>query len=222
MAFAMNSGSEAVDLAIKIARKWGYSVKGIPPNEAMILTITGNYHGKSLGPLSGSSNQKIKNGTLWGSSTSLRMLNDQGFGPFMPGIGSMINGRKTRFGSLQDLEYAFKQNGGKIAGLIVECVQGDAGCLPASNDYLRAARALCKKYKVLFIADEIQTGFGRTGYLMSYDAAGIHPDMTILGKALTGGAYTMSMVLGCREAMGQLGLSEYVIICPPCFPVADN
>lgn len=120
----------------------------------------------------------------------------------------MVDGRRINYGNLEDLEYAFQQKGDRIAGLLIECIQGYAGCLPSTKEYLQAAIDLCKKYNVLFIADEIQTGFGRTGYMMSYDAAGIHPDMVILGKALTGGVYSMSFLLGPKEAMKQLKYGE--------------
>jgi ornithine--oxo-acid transaminase len=190
----MNSGSEAVDLAIKISRKWGYEVKGIEADNAMVVTITGNYHGKTLGPLSASSNNHIRDG----------------FGPYIPGVGPFIDGRNIRFSNIEDLEFVFERHGDRIAAVILECVQGYAGCLPAEQGYLKAAYTLCKKHNALFVADEIQAGFGRTGYLMSYQAAGIKPDMITLGKALTGGVYSMSMVLGCKEAMSLLQYGQYV------------
>ena len=192
MAFPMNSGSEAVDLAIKVVRKWGYVVKGIEPDQALVVTISGNYHGKSLGPLSASNNDKIRSG----------------YGPYLPGVGPTVNGRLIGFSKIEDLEYAFKVAGARIAGVIVECVQGYAGCLPTSPGYIKAAYDLCKKNNSLFVADEIQSGFGRTGYFMAYEKEGIHPDLVILGKALTGGMYSIGMVVGSRDVLGQMQPGE--------------
>ncbi|KAL2108246.1 hypothetical protein VUR80DRAFT_4077 [Thermomyces stellatus] len=152
MAASMNSGSEAVDLAIKISRKWGYNVKGIQPGDAKILTVTSNYHGKTLAPLSGSSNRDIK----------------EGFGPFLPNIGPCVAGFPVRFNSLEDIKTAFEKKGKEIAAVIIECVQGYGGCLPAEPGYLQGVQDLCRQYQVLLITDEIQTGFGRTGALMAY------------------------------------------------------
>ncbi|KIW01857.1 uncharacterized protein PV09_06706, partial [Verruconis gallopava] len=173
-----------VDLTIKISRKWSQKIKGVEENESIIVTIAGNYHGKSLGPLSASSNEYIRDG----------------FGPYIPGVGPIIDGHIMRFSNIEDLNHAFEQQGDRTGAVILECVQGYAGCIPADNAYLKEAHALCKKYNALFVADEIQTRFGRIGYLMSYQAAGIKPDMITLGKALTGGAYSMRMVLGRKEA----------------------
>ncbi|KAK4940218.1 hypothetical protein LTR10_019647 [Elasticomyces elasticus] len=192
-AFAMNSGSEATDLAIKLARKWGYKVKGIPPNEAMVVTLAGNYHGKTLGPLSASNNATIR----------------EGFGPFIPGVGPVVDGRTVRYNHIEDLEEAFRTSGHRIAGVMIECVQGYAGCVPAAEGYVKAMADLCRKNNALFIADEIQSGLGRAGYMMAYQKENVHPDMTILGKALTGGVYPMSMVLGAKEVMGLLQPGEH-------------
>jgi ornithine--oxo-acid transaminase len=192
LAFAMNSGSEAVETGIKIARKWGYNVKGIPSDQALVLTIKDNYHGKTMGPLSASSTEYIR----------------RDFGPFVPGVSPSIDGRLIRWNNLEDLEWAFQQKGNTLAALMIECVQGHAGCLPCSDEYLQGASELCKRYRVLLIADEIQSGFGRTGHLMAYQAARIRPDMVTLGKAMTGGVIPMSMVVGTRECMGQLQYGE--------------
>ncbi|KAL6251252.1 hypothetical protein RBB50_001460 [Rhinocladiella similis] len=192
-ALAMNSGSEATDTAIKIARKWGYCVKGIDEDKAKIITLSGNYHGKLLGPLSASDNPKIT----------------KGFGPYLPGVGPKIGDRTVRFNNLEDMTYAFENWGHEIAGVMVECVQGYAGCLPAKEEYINGVYALCKKYNSLFIADEIQSGFGRAGYLMSYQKYNVRPDMITIGKALTGGVYAMGMVLGTNEVMSQLQPGEH-------------
>ncbi|OQU98353.1 hypothetical protein CLAIMM_04150 [Cladophialophora immunda] len=192
-AFAMNSGSEATDLAIKLARRWGYNVKGIRPDEALVVTLAGNYHGKTLGPLSASDN------------TFLR----RAFGPFIPGVGPTVDGRTVRYNCIDDLEEAFRSSGHKIAGVMVECVQGYAGCIPADDEYIRAVADLCRRHQALFIADEIQSGFGRAGYLMAYQKYHVEPSMVLLGKALTGGVYPMSMVVGRREVMDQLQAGEH-------------
>ena len=92
---------------------------------------------------------------------------------------------------------------------MMECVQGYAGCLPAPDGYVKAVRGLCRRHKALFVCDEIQTGFGRTGHLMAYEKEGVHPDLVMLGKAITGGMYSMGMVLGSRETIGQLQPGEY-------------
>lgn len=109
------------------------------------------------------------------------------------------------------MTYAFENWGHEIAGVMVECVQGYAGCLPAKEEYINGVYALCKKYNSLFIADEIQSGFGRAGYLMSYQKYNVRPDMITIGKALTGGVYAMGMVLGTNEVMSQLQPGEYVL-----------
>ncbi|KAM5350042.1 hypothetical protein ACJ41O_006547 [Fusarium nematophilum] len=188
MAAAMNSGSEGVDLAIKIARKWAYNVKGIDLNQAKIITVTGNYHGKTLGPLSGSSFGYTKDG----------------FGPFLPNIGPDVAGFDIGFSNIDDMKKAFQTIGKDLAAVLVECVQGFAGCLPTEPGYLSALQDLCREHNVLLIADEIQSGFGRTGTLMAYQNDGIKPDLVIVGKALTGGMYPMSMVLGSQTIMTQI------------------
>lgn len=188
----MNSGSETVDLAIKIARKWAYTVKKVPADQAIIVTISKNYHGRTLAPLAGSDNDSIR----------------RGYGPFMPGVGPVVAGRTVRFSNLEDLEYAFAAAGDRIAAVMVECIQGYAGCLPPDDGYLPALAELCKKHRALFVADEIQTGFGRTGYLMAYEKDGVKPDMVLLSKALSGGLYPMGLVLGTEEVMGVVETGE--------------
>ncbi|KAJ4188297.1 hypothetical protein NW767_011959 [Fusarium falciforme] len=188
MAASMNSGSEGVDMAIKIARKWGYNVKGIEPDQAKVLTVTGNYHGKTLGPVSGSSFSYAKDG----------------FGPLLPNIGPNVAGFEVRFSNLDDIKKAFETSGKELAAVLIECVQGFAGCLPTEPGYLQAVQELCREHNVLLIADEIQTGFGRTGTLMAYQHDGIKPDLVVIGKALTGGLYPMSMVLGSKTIMTQI------------------
>ncbi|OJZ83021.1 hypothetical protein ASPFODRAFT_89456, partial [Aspergillus luchuensis CBS 106.47] len=193
LAASMNSGSEAVDLAIKISRKWAYNVKKIQPNCAKVLTVTGNYHGKIMAPLSGSSNADIRDG----------------FGPFVPLVGPEVAGFPVRFNSVDDMKNALEKDGKDIAAVIIECVQGYGGCLPAEPGYLQAVQELCRQHNVLFVADEIQTGFGRTGTLMAYQHEQVRPDLVILGKALTGGMYPMSMVVGNRSVMTQIPAGQH-------------
>lgn len=122
----------------------------------------------------------------------------------MPGIGPNCASRPIRFNVIEDLEHVLKTDGHRIAAFLVECVQGYGGCIAARDGYIKAARELCKKYNVLFIADEIQCGFGRTGYMMAYQREGIQPDMVVIGKALTGGVYPMGCVMGMKDVMSQL------------------
>uniref|UniRef100_A0A8H7N6F6 Ornithine aminotransferase n=1 Tax=Bionectria ochroleuca TaxID=29856 RepID=A0A8H7N6F6_BIOOC len=193
LASSMSSGSEAVDLAIKIARKWGYNVKKIKPGQAKVLTVTGNYHGKTLGPLSRSSTEAIK----------------EGFEPFLPNVGPDVTGFPVRFNEIDDMEKAFSSSGDELAAVLIECVQGAGGCLPAEPGYLQAVQDLCSKHNVLFIADEIQTGFGRTGALMAFQHDNLKPDLVIVGKALTGGQYPMSLVLGNKTVMTQIKAGQH-------------
>jgi ornithine--oxo-acid transaminase len=128
----------------------------------------------------------------------------------MPNVGPYCTGDVVRFGVLEDLEKAFKEHGDKIAAYIVEPVQGHAGCIAASDEYLVGVRDLCTKYKVLFVADEIQGGLGRAGSLFSYQTAGVKPDVVVLGKSLSGGLYPVSGVIGSEDAMSGLEPGQYV------------
>lgn len=119
----------------------------------------------------------------------------------MPNVGPSCTGDIIRFGVIEDLEKALQKCGPQIAAFLIEPVQGHAGCLPATDDYLRRVRDLCTRHNVLFIADDIQGGLGRSGTLLSYESSGIKPDMVILGKSLSGGFYPISAVLGTREVM---------------------
>jgi ornithine--oxo-acid transaminase len=131
-------------------------------------------------------------------------------GPWMPNVGPYCTGNVIRFGVVEDLEKAFAAQGDKIAAYIVEPVQGHAGCIAASDEYLVAVRDLCTKYRVLFIADEIQGGLGRAGSLFSYQSSGVKPDMVVLGKSLSGGLYPVSGIVGTEEAMSGLEAGQYV------------
>ncbi|KAI9366150.1 pyridoxal phosphate-dependent transferase [Zopfochytrium polystomum] len=191
----MNTGAEGVETAIKIARKWGYEVKGIPRDEAMILSCRGNFHGRTVMVISMSSDEGARGG----------------FGPFNAGVGCVCpaSGKTLNYNSVSDLEDALKAHGSKVAGFLVEPIQGEAGIFVPDDGYLTACYNLCKKYNVLFIADEIQTGLARTGKLLAVDHENLKPDILILGKALSGGAYPVSAVLTSREIMSCIRPGEH-------------
>tara|TARA_R110002049_G_scaffold309298_2_gene520502 strand:+ start:23961 stop:25205 length:1245 start_codon:yes stop_codon:yes gene_type:complete len=175
----MNSGAEAVEAALKICRKWGYDVKGIKENEAKIVVCNKNFHGRTTTIVSFSSDAKA----------------NKNFGPYSNGF---IN---IDYNDLDALEEALKNNP-NIAGFLVEPIQGEAGVNVPSEGYLAKAKALCEAYSVLFIADEVQTGIGRTGKLLAVDHEHVKPDILILGKALSGGVYPVSAVLANNDIMG--------------------
>ncbi len=172
----MNSGAEAVETAIKAARKWGEKIKGIKKNKAEIIVCNDNFHGRTT--------------TIVGFSTEDQYKD--GFGPFTPGF------KVIPFGDAKALEAAITRN---TAAFMVEPVQGEAGINIPPKGFLKKAAALCKKNNVLFIADEIQSGLGRTGKLFAFDHAGIRPDGVIIGKALSGGFYPVSAFLADDEVM---------------------
>lgn len=173
----MNSGAEAVETAIKLCRKWGYDVKGIPANQARILVCDGNFHGRTTGVISFSNDP---------DSTG-------GFGPYMPGYTIVpYNDIETLKGALQDPH---------VAGFLVEPIQGEAGVYVPENGFLAQAAALCREANVLFIGDEIQTGLARTGKMLACDHEDVRPDILILGKALSGGTMPVSAVLADDEIM---------------------
>ena len=176
-ALLMNSGAEAVETALKLARKWGYQEKGIAPNQARILVAEHNFHGRTTGIISFSTD---------GDSTG-------GFGPYMPGY------QVVPYDDLTALEEALQDP--HVCGFLVEPIQGEAGVMVPSEGYLFKAAALCKARNVLFIADEIQTGLGRTGELLAVCYEGVHADILILGKALSGGVLPVSAVLARNEVM---------------------
>ncbi len=173
----MNTGVEGGETAIKLARRWGYEVKGIPINQAKIIFVTGNFWGRTLAAISSSSDPK---------STG-------GFGPYMPGY--ML----VPYNDLAALEEALQDP--HVAGFMVEPIQGEAGVVVPDPDYLPRAYELCRTHHVLFIADEIQTGIARTGRLLCCDYHNFKPDILILGKALSGGVYPVSAVLARDEIM---------------------
>jgi ornithine--oxo-acid transaminase len=170
-ALLMNSGAEAVETALKLARKWGYQEKGIAPNTARIIVAEHNFHGRTTGIISFSTD---------GDSTG-------GFGPYMPGY------QVVPYDDLEALEEAVKEP--HVCAFLVEPIQGEAGVMVPSEGYLKKAAAICQAHNVLFIADEIQTGLGRTGRMLACDYEGVDPDILILGKALSGGVLPVSAVL---------------------------
>ncbi|HEY6412554.1 MAG TPA: ornithine--oxo-acid transaminase [Edaphobacter sp.] len=179
MALPMNSGTEAVESALKVARKWGYQVKGIPANQAEIIVCTNNFHGRTISIVSFSTDDQYR----------------EGFGPFLPGF------KVIPFGDAAALRSAITPN---TAAFLVEPIQGEAGVLIPPDGFLAEASAICKQNSVLFMADEIQSGLGRTGKLFAYQHEGITPDVLIVGKALAGGFYPVSAVLASREVLGVL------------------
>jgi len=181
----MNTGVEGGETAIKLARRWGYNVKGIAENKAKIIFAEGNFWGRTLAAISSSTDP-----------TSFK-----GFGPYMPGFGLVP------YNNLVALEEALKDK--EVAAFMVEPIQGEAGVVIPDNGYLKAVRDLCDKYHVLFIADEIQTGLARTGKMLACDHENVKPDILILGKALSGGTLPISAVLASNEIMMQILPGEH-------------
>jgi ornithine--oxo-acid transaminase len=177
MSLPMNSGAEAVETAIKAARKWGYKVKGIPENQAEIICCENNFHGRTVTIVSFSTEAQYKDG----------------FGPMTPGFPIV------KYGDIEDLKSKINKN---TAAFLVEPIQGEAGIIIPPEGYLREAARLCKENNVLMICDEIQSGLGRSGKLFAYEYEGIKPDMVIIGKALSGGFYPVSAVLSSKKILG--------------------
>jgi len=177
MMLPMNSGAEAVETAIKAARKWGYTVKGVPEGQAEIIVCEENFHGRTI--------------TIVGFSTEPQYR--AGFGPFTPGF------RIVPFGDVDTLEQAITPN---TVAFIVEPIQGESGVHIPPEGYLKRVRHICSKNRVLFVADEIQSGLGRSGRLFACDWESVRPDMVIIGKALSGGVYPVSAVLSSRQVLG--------------------
>ena len=175
----MNSGAEAVETAVKLARKWSYEVKGISENSAKIIVCENNFHGRTTTIVSFSNDPDA----------------NHNYGPFTPGF------IKIPYNDLQALEEVLKNEAENIAAFLVEPIQGEAGVFVPDEGFLKSASALCKKYNVLFIADEVQTGIARTGKLIACQHEDVQPDILILGKALSGGMYPVSAVLANNEIM---------------------
>ncbi|UOY91196.1 ornithine--oxo-acid transaminase [Ectobacillus sp. JY-23] len=177
MVLPMNTGAEAVETAVKAARRWAYDVKGVAENQAEIIACEGNFHGRTMTAVSLSSEAEYQ----------------RGFGPFLPGI------KLIPYGDLEALKAAITPN---TAAFLLEPIQGEAGIVMPTEGFLKAAQQLCKEQNVLLIADEIQTGLARTGKMFACDWEGVTPDMYILGKALGGGVFPISCVAANRDVLG--------------------
>jgi len=173
----MNTGAEAVETALKVCRKWAYEKKGLAENKAIILFATGNFHGRTLSIISGSTDNSSK----------------KGFGPYMPNL------EVIEYNNFEALEKALENK--NVAGFLIEPIQGEAGIMIPNEGYLKKCAELCKAKQVLFIADEVQTGIARTGKMLACDHENIHPDILILGKAVSGGVYPVSCILANDEVM---------------------
>ncbi|MCD4797271.1 MAG: ornithine--oxo-acid transaminase [Candidatus Cloacimonetes bacterium] len=179
MMLPMNTGAEAVETAIKLSRKWGYEIKGIKQNEAIIIVAENNFHGRTLAIISASTDPvAYKN-----------------FGPFLPGI------IKIPYNDPDALEKVMNKYQKRVCAFMVEPIQGEAGVNVPDEDYLKNCYNICRKYNALLVADEVQTGIARTGRLLCSEFSGIKPDIVILGKAISGGVLPVSAVLSSREIM---------------------
>ncbi|MFA6712820.1 MAG: ornithine--oxo-acid transaminase [Bacteroidales bacterium] len=183
----MNSGAEAVETALKLARKWGYINKSIPENQAIIIVCEGNFHGRTISIVSISTDPESY----------------FQYGPFTPGFV------KIPYNDSVALETILEKYGDKVAAFLVEPIQGEAGVFVPDEGYLKKCYDVCKKHNVLFIADEVQTGIARTGRMLCCDHEGIRPDMVILGKALSGGVLPVSAVLADDEIMLNIKPGEH-------------
>jgi len=184
MSLPMNSGAEAVETALKLARKWAYLVKKVPRHQAEIIVVEGNFHGRTV--------------TIVSFSTEPLYRDD--FGPFTPGF------KVVPYGDAEAIEKAVTPN---TAAILVEPIQGEAGVVIPPAGYLRKIREICDRNNVLFIADEIQTGLGRTGKMFAFEHEGVRPDMVCIGKALGGGFYPVSAVVADRPVMGLFTPGEH-------------
>jgi ornithine--oxo-acid transaminase len=173
----MNTGVEAAETAVKLARRWGYEIKGIPENKARMVFVSGNFWGRSIGAISASTDPSSR----------------KNFGPFLPGYDIIP------YNDLAALEKALQDP--HVAGFMLEPIQGEAGVVVPDAGYLQGVRRLCDQYRVLMIADEIQTGIGRTGKMLACDHENVRPDILVLGKALSGGILPVSAVLADDEIM---------------------
>ena len=184
MALLMNTGAEAVETAVKMARKWGYQRRDVPEDQAEIIVCADNFHGRTISIISFSTEPQYR----------------AGFGPFTPGF------KVTPFGDLRSLEAAFSAN---TVAFLVEPIQGESGVHIPPAGYLKRAKALCEEHEVLFIADEIQSGLGRSGKLFACDYENVKPDVMIIGKALSGGCYPVSAVLASADILSVFRPGEH-------------
>jgi len=180
----MNSGAEAVETVVKAVRKWGYQVKGVPEDKAEVIVCENNFHGRTITIVGFSSDEQYR----------------EGFGPFTPGFTIIP------FGNAEALEKAITPH---TVGFLVEPIQGEGGVIVPPDGYLKEARSICTKHNVVLITDEIQTGLGRTGKLLAEEHDGIESDLTLIGKALSGGFYPISAVLSNIEVLGVLRPGEH-------------
>jgi ornithine--oxo-acid transaminase len=172
----MNTGAEAVETAIKAARKWGYKVKGVEDGKAEILVFTGNFHGRTTTIVGFSDDEQYRDG----------------FGPFTPGFTLLP------YGDLEAVRAAMNPN---VVGILIEPIQGESGIIIPADGYLKGLESLCREHNALLIADEIQSGLGRTGKLFAFEHEDVHPDIVIIGKALAGGFYPVSAILADDAVM---------------------
>ena len=184
MSLPMNSGAEAVETAVKLARKWAYRVKGVPRHKAEIITAQGNFHGRTT--------------TIVSFSTEPSYRDD--FGPFTPGFVTVP------YGDASAIEKAINKN---TAAVLLEPIQGEGGVIIPPAGYLKKVAEICKKHNVLFMADEIQTGLGRTGKLFACDYESVRPDIVVIGKALAGGFYPVSAILADKPILGLFTPGEH-------------
>jgi ornithine--oxo-acid transaminase len=175
----MNTGAEAVETALKLARRWAYDVKGVARDNALVLSAEGCFHGR----------------TSFAISLSTDVEAREGFGPLVPGV------ERVRYGCIDSLEQKLREQGERVAAFIVEPIQGEAGVVVPPDGYLARAAELCARHNVLLVADEVQTGLCRTGRMLCSDHDGVRPDIVVLGKALSGGMMPVSAVLADRRIM---------------------
>ncbi|KAI0311951.1 pyridoxal phosphate-dependent transferase [Amylostereum chailletii] len=189
MVLPMNTGAEAVETTIKLARKWAYQKKGVKEGRAIVLSVEGNFHGRTLGLISMSTDPESR----------------RGFGPYLEGVGPTFRDgdevKTIRYGVIDDLRRVLELYGEDVAAFLVEPIQGEAGIVVPPEGYFAEVRALCTKHNVLLICDEIQTGLSRTGKLLCHEHEKIRADIVLLGKALSGGMYPVSAVLADRDVM---------------------
>jgi len=179
MLLPMNTGAEAIETALKLARKWGYQKKKIEQNKALIICCKDNFHGRTIGIISMSTDSEAR----------------ENYGPFLPGFINILHGDS------KSLAKALEEHGKNVCAFLFEPIQGEAGIIVPPDGYYKEISALCKKYNVLLIADEIQTGLGRTGYMLATDYEKVRPDVVLLGKALGGGFLPISCVICDKEHM---------------------
>jgi len=187
MVLPMNTGAEAVETAVKIARKWGYKTKKIPQDKAWVFSVQENFHGRTFAAITMSTDPESRDN----------------YGPYLPNVGSVnpTTGKPIPFGDAKAVEELFEKHGEETAAFLVEPIQGEAGIVVPDEQYLVKVRQLCTKHNVLLICDEIQTGIARTGRMLCHEWSGIKPDMVLLGKAISGGMYPVSCVLGSKDVM---------------------